>query len=210
MYLPAAFQNTDLTEAWDAMEAHSFGLLTCQADETPFASHLPFLLDRTQGPYGTLTSHMAKGNPHWRFADGQTVLVIFQGAHHYITPAWYAAENVVPTWNYVAVHALGIFEPVFDTAEILDIVQRSVLHYEQHRPTPWTFDPDTEFAQRMAQAVVGFRIEITRLEGKWKLGQNQTVERRERVIAGLRELPAPESQAMATLIQQTLPPPSEA
>jgi len=204
MYLPAAFHETDPTKLFDFIEQHSFGLLTSQGDEQPLGTHLPFLLDRTAGPRGTLIGHMAKANPHWRYADGETVMVVFSGPHAYITPTWYAAENVVPTWNYVAVHAYGVLELV-DDDETLDIVAQTVERYEQPSASPWQFDHNSDFARKLVAAIVGFRIELTCIEGKWKLSQNHTLERRERVIAGLQERGDPESHAVAALMSATLP-----
>ena len=203
MYLPAAFHETDQTKLFEFIEQHSFGLLTSQGDKQPLGSHVPFLLDRSAGPQGTLVSHMARANPHWRYAEGETVMVVFHGPHAYITPTWYAAENVVPTWNYVAVHAYGVLELV-DDDETLDIVAQTVERFERRAADPWRFDRETDFARKLLAAIVGFRIEITRLEGKWKLSQNHPLERRERVIAGLKERGDPESHAVATLMAATL------
>lgn len=205
MYLPAAFQQVDRGLLTECIERYSFGVLTSAGASGPEASHLPFLYDPEAGPYGTLISHMAKSNPHWRYADGETVLVIFSGPDAYISPAWYAAENVVPTWNYVAVHATGKFEPVFDPEEILDIVQRTVVRYEASRATPWTFDATTEFAQRLAQMVVGFRIELTRLDGKWKLSQNHAIERRRGVLRGLEAEGGLQARELAKYMALTVP-----
>lgn len=205
MYLPAAFQQTESVKLWELIEQYSFGLLACAAGESLEASPLPFLLDRNAGPHGTLVSHMAQANPLWRYADGEPVLVVFSGPDAYISPAWYAAENVVPTWNYVAVHARGIFEPIFDPDEILAIVDRTVQQHEATREQPWTFPRDSDFAQRLATAVVGFRVLITRLEGKWKLSQNHAPKRRVRVIAGLRESSQQEAHQLAHFMEQTLP-----
>lgn len=204
MYLPAAFHETDQTKLFDFIEQHSFGLLTSQGDEHPLGSHLPFLLDRTAGPQGALMSHMARANPHWRYAEGETVMVVFHGPHTYISPTWYAADNVVPTWNYVAVHAYGVLELV-DDDETLDIVAQTVERYEQAAETPWRFDRDTDFARKLLAAIVGFRIELTRLEGKWKLSQNHPIERRERVIAGLQQRGDVDSLVIAELMAATLP-----
>ena len=107
MYIPAAFVESDPTALHGFIEQHSFGLLVSQLDGQPFASHLPFLLDRAAGTQGTLIGHMARANPQWRQSDGQTALVIFSGPHAYISPTWYEADQVVPTWNYAAVHAYG-------------------------------------------------------------------------------------------------------
>ena len=123
MYIPAAFAETDLTRLHDFIEQNSFGLLVSQVDGLPFASHLPFLLERTAGPHGTLVGHMARANPQWREAGGQTALAIFSGPHAYISPTWYEAEQVVPTWNYTAVHAYGRVQIIEDEDALLEIVQ---------------------------------------------------------------------------------------
>ena len=107
MYIPAAFQQTDKTKLHDFIEANSFGLLVSTHGGEPFATHLPFLLERDAGPHGCLVGHVARANPQWHGLDGQTVLAVFSGPHAYVSPTWYEAENVVPTWNYVAVHAYG-------------------------------------------------------------------------------------------------------
>ena len=89
----------------------------------------------------------------------------------------------MPTWNYAAVHATGTFRAVADEQETLRVIGLAVEKYESSRPTPWRFDPDAEVSRRLAKAVVAFRVEIERLEGKWKLGQNHPEERRRKVIA---------------------------
>src|SRR5262245_40652328 len=98
MYIPAAFAESDLTTLHDFVEQHSFGLLVSQVEGLPFATHLPFLLERTSGPLGTLVCHVARANPQWQEAAGQTVLAIFSGPHVYVSPTWYESEQVVPTW----------------------------------------------------------------------------------------------------------------
>ena len=140
MYIPAAFAELDLTKLHDFIEQNSFGLLVSQVDGLPFATHLPFLLERTAGPHGTLVGHMARANPQWQEAGGQTALAIFSGPHAYISPTWYEAEQVVPTWNYTAVHAYGRVQIIEDEDALLEIVQRSVRVYEQAMPQPWSFD----------------------------------------------------------------------
>jgi transcriptional regulator len=181
MYVPPHFAVSDQAQLHDFIGRYSFGLLVSQVGGVPFASHLPLLLDRTAGPHGTLFGHMARANPHWRELANQPALAVFSGPHAYVSPTWYEAENVVPTWNYVAVHAYGRAEIVDDQAALLDIVQRSVAVYEAAMPRPWTFDGSSPYAGRQLGAIVGFRIEVERLEGKWKLNQNQPVERRRKV-----------------------------
>ncbi len=206
MYVPAAFAETDLTQLHDFIGRHSFGLLVSQVDALPFATHLPFLLDRTAGPRGALVGHMARANPQWREADGQTVLTIFSGPHAYISPTWYEAEQVVPTWNYTAVHAYGRLQIIEDESALLEILQETVGLYESAMPRPWSFDGTGTFAHRMLAQIVGFRMEIDKIEGKWKLNQNQPVERREKVVQALLQRQGDENaEAVAVLMRRMLP-----
>lgn len=206
MYIPAAFAESDLAVLQGFIESHSFGLLVSQVDGSPFASHLPFLLDRNAGPQGTLIGHFARANPQWRPDAGQTALAVFSGPHAYISPTWYAADQVVPTWNYVAVHAYGKLCVVEERDALLDIVRDMVEVYERNMPQPWSFDPGSTFIERLLAQIVGFRMEIERLEGKWKLNQNHPYERRERVVQALREQDGENARAVAALMQNTLVP----
>jgi transcriptional regulator len=205
MYVPAAFAEPDLSRLHDFIEQHSFGVLVSQADGLPFASHLPFLLERTAGPHGTLVGHVARANPQWRQAAGQTALAIFTGPHAYVSPSWYEAEQVVPTWNYTAVHAYGPVEVIEDKSALSDIVREMVRVYEKPMPRPWSFDASSTFAQRMLGQIVGFRITIDKIEGKWKLNQNHPVERRRKVIGVLRQRREENAQAVADLMEAMLP-----
>jgi transcriptional regulator len=203
MYVPAHFAQTDRNTLFEFVEQNSFGLLVSQLEGEPFATHLPLLLDRTAGPGGTLIGHVARANPHWQTTD-RNVLVVFSGPHAYISPSWYEAENVVPTWNYLAVHAYGTLEIVEDHDDTVQIVRDFVTFYEKSLPRPWTISPGDAFVDKMARSVVAFRIEIHRLEGKWKLNQNHPRERRQKVIDALSQRPDENSQAIAASMAQSL------
>jgi transcriptional regulator len=200
MYIPSAFAQTDTATLHAFIEQHSFALL-CSTDETgvPFASHLPLLLDRQAG---LLIGHMARANPQWRHADGRSVLAIFSGPHVYISPTWYEAEQVVPTWNYVAVHVTGVFRAIHDRDALLEIVRIAVERYEGDGPQAWRVDAPTDYIDRMLKGIVGFRIEIANIEGKWKLSQNQPPERREKVLSALRKQDDKDATTIASLMQQ--------
>ena len=204
MYLPKHFAETDLGRLHAAIDSYSFATLISGADADLVASHLPLLLDRDEGPFGTLVGHMARGNEQWRSAVGKPVLTIFAGPHAYISPAWYEASEVVPTWNYIAVHAYGQMTTIEDAAELAAIVGRTVRRYESGRENPWQFDERAEYFQRLIPHIVGFRIPIERLEGKWKLNQNHPRERREKVIRALHERGDENALAIAELMRQTL------
>jgi transcriptional regulator len=205
MYIPDAFAETDLTRIHDFIDQHSFGLLVSKVDGLPFATHLPFYLERTAGPKGSLVGHMALTNPQWQEAGGQTVLTIFSGPHAYISPTWYEAEQVVPTWNYTAVHAYGRPQIIEDAGALLEIVRETVRVYEQPMPQPWSFDGSSSFVKQRLGQIVGFRIEIERIEGKWKLNQNHPVQRRQKVVRALRERGNDDAQAIAAMMEALLP-----
>jgi transcriptional regulator len=209
MYVPPHFTETAPATLHDFIDRHSFGLLVSQTDGGPFATHLPFLLDRAAGPHGTLVGHMARANPHWRELAGQTALAAFSGPHAYVSPTWYEAESMVPTWNYVAVHAYGKVEVVEDRTALLDIVRRSVTVYEAAMPRPWTFGGSSTLVDRLLAQIVGFRLPIERIEGKWKLNQNHPANRRARVAQALRAQGDENSVEIAELMRATLPAPAD-
>jgi transcriptional regulator len=206
MYTPAHFAQQDLGKLHDAMEAYSFATLVTQQGGELTASHLPLLLQRDAGERGTLLGHMARANRQWEVAAGQDVLTIFSGPHAYISPTWYAEEKVVPTWNYVAVHAYGRLELAEEAQEKLDILRQTVNLYESGMPTPWQIPEPGEFVSRLTDQIVAFRIPLRRLEGKWKLNQNHPPARRRRVIAALQDRGDDVSQAIAGMMTQMLPP----
>lgn len=174
MYIPEAFKVVDAKRLHTVIERHSFATLVTTPDGVPFASHLPLLFDATRGAHGTLIGHMARANPQWQhFRDGREALAIFQGPHGYISPTWYATAPAVPTWNYVAIHAYGIPRLVTDEGELAGRLDELIQKYESALPIPWSGELPAEFKAKLLQAIVGFEIPVTRIEGKFKLGQNR-------------------------------------
>lgn len=203
MYIPPLFEEANPTQLHDFIEQHSFGILVSPVEGIPVATHLPFLLSRNDGPFGSLIGHTARANPQCAAAAGQAALAIFQGPHAYISPTWYEAENVVPTWNYVAVHATGKLHIIDDEKTLSDLVGRMTDFYERSMPKPWTFDGSTTFAKRLLSQIIGFRIEIETLEGKWKMSQNQTTERQAKVAAALTQSSNPDARAVAEIMTES-------
>jgi len=211
MYIQASFAERNVNKLHDFVTANSFATLVStslpQSDNggEPLASHLPLLCDRTAGPLGKLVGHMAAANPHWRDLDGEKVLAIFSGPHAYISPTWHETANSVPTWNYVAVHVVGTARIERDPIRLAEIVRAYVEFYEASMPAPWSLDSaDPDFIARLLDAIVGFTIEIERIDGKWKLSQNHPPERRESVIRGLRSLGGAERIRTASLMAETI------
>ncbi|PJI37288.1 FMN-binding negative transcriptional regulator [Ferrovibrio sp.] len=200
MYIPAHFAQADREPLFDLIEAHAFGLLISgsgpDAATDMIASHVPFLLDRERGEYGTLVCHLAAANNQVAALDGREVLCIFQGPHGYVSPNWYAKKPAVPTWNYMVVHAYGRARVSRDAAELRGIVDRLSKIYEG--PDGWRLDDEPEsFFAGMVRGIVGIEIPVTRLEGKFKLSQNRPLPDADGVIANLRRLGGDENLALA-------------
>lgn len=211
MYLPSSFDEPDQAKLHGFMEQHSFALLVSQVvtpapggESLPFASQLPLLLERDAGAHGTLVGHMARANPQWPELENQIVMAVFCGPHAYISPTWYETQNAVPTWNYTAVHAYGTTRVIHDRSALLEIVARSVALYERTMPVPWKLDPTAKYVDQLLPQIVGFRIEITRLEGKFKLNQNRSVEQREKVTRALQTQGGENALGVADLMSESM------
>ena len=189
MYTPHLFKENRIDVLHEAIRRTGLATLVSATAEGLIASHVPMLLDATPAPYGTLIGHLARANPQANHAIGE-VLVIFQGPEAYISPSWYATKRqdgkVVPTWNYVAVHAYGTIEFFNDPARLRAVVTQLTDRQEASHPEPWAVDDaPAAFVESMLKGIVGFALPITRLEGKWKMSQNRPAADRAGVIAGL-------------------------
>ncbi len=186
MYIPEHFAETDLPTLHEFMRQHSFATLVTQHDGAPFASHLPLLLERSIGTHGALLGHMARNNEQWRdFAAGAEILVMFQGAHAYVSPSWYEPNPMAaPTWNFVAVHAYGRAR-ILSEEELVETLHQLVDENEKSFPQPWKLQISQAMRERALGAIVGFEISLSHIEGKFKLSQNRSVQDRQSVIVQL-------------------------
>jgi transcriptional regulator len=203
MYLPTAFKEERVPVLHDAIGRIKVGTLVTLGAQGLEASHLPMLIDPEPGPFGTLIGHIARGNPQWkRAAPEPEAMVTFLGPNGYVTPAWYETKRetgkVVPTWNYIAVHAYGTPRFIEDRDELLSIVTRLTQTHESGRTAPWAVtDAPADYIDGMLKAIVGVAIPLTRLEGKWKLSQNRNAADIAGVRAGLAQEPGDDAAAMA-------------
>lgn len=188
MYIPEHFAETDVPTLHEFMRRHSFATLVTQHDGLPFASHLPLSLDSRIGTQGAVLGHMARNNNQWQdFADGAEVLVMFQGMNAYVSPSWYEQNPMsVPTWNFTAVHAYGKAR-ILSEDELVSTLHLLVDENEKALPSPWKFELTQVMRERMLGAIVGFEISLSRIEGKFKLSQNRSVQDRKNVIAQLQQ-----------------------
>ncbi|ANC71215.1 FMN-binding negative transcriptional regulator [Deinococcus radiodurans] len=188
MYLPAHFRAEDHDQLLAFMHEHAFATLVTAPGGVPFATHLPVLVQQEGGTL-YLRSHLARANKQWQHFGPQDVLVIFQGPHALIDPAWYASAPNVPTWNYSVVHAYG-------QARVVEGEQtRAIASGLVERFTPGMAAIPADFERRMLAGVVTFEIAVTRLEGKDKLSQNKSSQDRHNVAQALLDSERAEERA---------------
>jgi transcriptional regulator len=189
MYIPELFKEDRVDVLHQAIRQAGLATLVSLTNDGLIASHIPLLVDPEPAPYGTLYGHLARPNPQTRGAVGDA-LAIFLGPDSYVTPAWYATKQetgkVVPTWNYVAVHAYGPLEFIDDPEHIRQHVAGLTDRHEAGQPTPWaTTDAPEQFIAALVRGIIGLRLTIRRLEGKWKMSQNRPLPDRLGVAHGL-------------------------
>ena len=202
MYTPRSFKVEEVPILHSFMEQHSFATIVSIADGSPSATHLPFLIDTTQGEFGTLRVHMARANPIWKsWTPETTVLVIFTGPHAYISPDWYENQVTVPTWNYAAVHVYGEPEPITDHDSLRLLVTQQVRLYEEKERSLWNQALMEDVMQTELQAIVGFEIPIKRLEGKYKFNQNRSLADQHGVVAALERSACPFKKAAGAFMR---------
>ncbi|HDS1815461.1 TPA: FMN-binding negative transcriptional regulator [Pseudomonas putida] len=189
MYNSKPHQEHDLERLHQHMADTRLAVLISHGEHGLLATHLPVLIDTQEGVSGTVYAHLARANTQWQdLQQGAEALLVFPGADAYVSPSYYPskAENpkVVPTWNYLAVHAYGTVEVIHEAEPLLQIVSRLTDRHEQGRSEPWkASDAPRDYLEGMLRAIVGIRMPITRLQGARKLSQNRSAED----IAGVRE-----------------------
>jgi transcriptional regulator len=208
MYIPRANQETRVPVIHKLMEEEPFASLITMGATGLFASHIPMVLERDGTEFGRLKCHLSRANRQWRdFTPDVEALAIFSGPQHYITPSWYREKQesgrVVPTWNYVVVHAYGYLRVIEDSDWLMAHLESLVTMHEAELPIPWKIqDAPTDYIESQIKGIVGLEIVIERLEGKWKVSQNRSEQDRTGVAKGLAELDTTGSLAMKALVDQ--------
>jgi len=205
MYIPPAFQETDLSFLHAIMRTARRANLVTSTAEGLIATPLPLFLENHDGEMGTLYGHLVKANPQSKHTPGAEALAIFMGPDAYVTPSWYEGKSrdgkVVPTWNYVAVHAHGHIEFFEDVDRLLDVVTRLTDFHEAQRPQQWSVgDAPTDFIRAQLQGIVGVRLPITRIDAARKMSQNRQPQDRTNIAEGLSQSPDARDRSAAALI----------
>jgi transcriptional regulator len=197
MYIPKFNQIEDAGVMTEFMRHNSFATLVSVHEGAPFATHMPFVVESEK----LLSSHIAKANPQWTSFGEQEVLVMFQGDHSFISPTWYEKHPSVPTWNYMTVHAYGKVRVISEAEAVKALLHRLVLQYEQE----WKMENlEDKYLHGMMQGIVAFEIEVTRLQGKFKLSQNRSQADQQGVVAALSQSEHATDRAIAAAMERNL------
>jgi transcriptional regulator len=205
VYIPPHFAEERVDVLHQLIREHGLATLVTYGASGLIASHVPLVLDASHptAEYGTLRGHLSRANQQWRdYAPEVQALAIFAGPQHYITPSWYPAKTehgkVVPTWNYIVVHAYGRLETYDDRESLLANVEALTTQHEASRPEPWKVsDAPASYVDAQLKGIIGISLRIDRLEGKWKISQNRSAVDQASVAAALHETGTDTSIAMA-------------
>jgi transcriptional regulator len=207
MYVPAHFAEDRIDALHALMRRYPLGVLVTSTPDGMDANHIPFVLDAAPAPWGRLRCHVARANPVWRALDeARNVLVIFQGADAYVSPSVYEAKKqdgkVVPTWNYLAVHAYGKARAVHEREWLMTLLEDLTSIHEADRAEPWQVaDAPADYVDKLVHAIVGIEITIERLVGKWKVSQNRSRADRLSIAADLRDRSRAQHDEMIRLLE---------
>ncbi|MBD1383546.1 FMN-binding negative transcriptional regulator [Metabacillus arenae] len=200
MYIPSHFKIGDDEMIYDIIQEYGFATFFSQHEGEPFATHIPLMIDEDKE---YLYGHFARANPQWKDIHNQNVLAIFHGPHCYISSSWYESNRAVPTWNYLAVHVYGKVEIVEDD-KLKESLSDLVKKYEAPDSSYKLDEVDARYLEGMTKGVVGFKIKINKIEGKAKLSQNHSIERRELVIQELEKFESEDERKIASYMKDYL------
>ena len=200
MYTPNSFKQTNPDVLYPFIEEHNFGIVFSQTNKGPVATHLPFMINREEE---TLIAHFARANKHWQHINtSKEILTVFQGAHGYISPSWYKEKNTVPTWNYAAVHVVGLPVIIHELDELRKMVDALTQHHEASIQSDWDYEAAHEKRDRLLKGIVGIKIRIQKMEGQFKFNQNRSKEDRKGVIKALEASELESDRIMADIMKE--------
>lgn len=208
MYLPKHFSVEENQQALRIVDTNPFAtLVSFDEQNEPFFNNIPILIEQDNGNSIKLIGHMARRNPQWKhFANGSKVIAIFNGPHTYVTPTWYVSGRDVPTWNYAVVHCRGTAKLREEFDELVKILKKMTVRFEELNSRPWKFElPDDLIEPKvLTSAIVGFEINVEKIEAKFKLSQNRSTEDKNGIIEGLGDRTDDMSKAIRKMMAELL------
>ncbi len=197
MYIPKKFLIEEATEIKNFLHNNTFGAFISHVDERITACHIPWHLVETEAGEWLMQAHVARANPQWKALEASpAVMLMFQGAHTYVTSSWYSVESA-PTWNYQAVHLYGQARIVSE-AELEQMLACLMENYESKMPQPLRYEDISEKTRTsFLQAIVGIEVNITEVQAKYKLSQNRNALDFQHIIDQLEKMPDPQAHGVA-------------
>lgn len=214
MYVPKHFEVREWEEITRFVaHARAADLVTADSTGLPVATLMPALWDTSsldESNFGRLVMHMAKANPQWvSIEPGAKALAIIHGPQAYVSPSNYEGKltdhKVVPTWNYQSIHLSGTVEVSADVELLRQIVSELTEFHERDRVVPWNVsEADPKYFEAQLHGIIAVTLHVSKVEAKYKLSQNRSVQDRQRVIADLSSSQLLEDHVIAEEIQKTL------
>ena len=207
MYRPDHFREEKIEVLHAMMRQVGAATIVSTSEDGLVATHVPIALDDDPAPFGTIRCHFVRSNPHVELmGEPREHLIVFQGPQGYVSPSWYATkaetEKVVPTWNYIAVHAYGTAKRFEGSEQLRPHLATLTAQFEEGLPEPWSIDDaPADYVDAMCKGIVGVEISLSRIEGKWKLSQNRPQKDRSGVVDGLKGRGDEASRGLADLVE---------
>lgn len=176
---------TDPEEVKRLIRRNAWATFVSPATTGLVASHYPVILDETAEGI-VIVSHFGRPDEVTHELGRHEILVIIQGPHDYVSSSWYAAGDIVPTWNHVTAHLYGTPEILSDE-ENYAMLEMLTDHFEQHYPHGRSLSEDPEGTRRIAKGTAGLRMRVERFDARAKLSQNKSDEVRANIIENLGE-----------------------
>jgi len=189
MYIPKLYREEHRERILEFLKSNNFPALVSHNGESLVATHLPVEIEEGENDKLTIYGHMSRANQQWKTLGEQEIMLIFQGAHTYVSPTWYDHVNV-PTWNYMMMHVYGKARPL-EGDELYSVLSRLVKRHEAQSSYRLESLPQ-DFVAKEIKGIVGFAVHVTRIDAGYKLSQNRDDENHANVI---RELEKREDEA---------------
>jgi transcriptional regulator len=203
MFIPKSFEVTDSNLIFEWLDLYSFATLVSSNSDRLTATHLPLLVTEDKSK---LIGHMARNNDQWKELSGREGMAIFQGPHHYISPSWYETKDAVPTWNYISVHVYGKFQILEQEDLLIESLARLTQKYESSQSNYQLKIVESQYLASLRKGIIGFEMNIQKIEAKAKLSQNHSVTRQKLVITELEKLQNENALAIASWMREILNP----
>ncbi|RKS55135.1 PaiB family negative transcriptional regulator [Gillisia mitskevichiae] len=185
MYQPKKYKKQDPAYLFEFIKQHPFASFILKGERL-LATHIPVLIEGNSQNF-RLYAHIANHNEQLQYLkDDAEALMIFQGAHGYISSSWYQ-EKDISTWDYSAVH-VNVKLKLQTREELVSSLDNLVQEFEKDQTQPLYYkDIPKQMLEDHLPLITGFWAEPFKIEGVAKLHQSYKKEDVNAVIHNLNE-----------------------